>query len=251
MQSSDRYPEIDLLRTLAILGMIVYHTAFDLAMFYDFDIEVFTGPWRFLARTTAILFLLLVGISFAISWNKNLVGPERSGPTRFFVYKKYIKRGLILLAWGIGISLVTFIVDQETYVRFGILHLIGVAMILLPLFVHLRGLILPIGLGLILFSPWLERMHANTEMLLPLGIEPDYFASVDYFPLLPWFGVILIGLVAGQKFYIGDTRWREHSNLKALDSKLFTWPGRHSLMLYLIHQPIILLILTLLLGRPF
>src|SRR3989344_1356638 len=212
MSSSDRYPEIDMLRTLAILGMIVYHTVFDLAVFYDFDIEVFTGQWRFLARATAILFLLLVGISFAISWNKNLVGPERSGPTRFFVYKKYIKRGLILLAWGIAISLVTFVVDQDTYVRFGILHLIGLSMI-----------------------------------LLPLGIEPDYFASVDYFPLLPWFGVILIGLVAGQKFYIGNTRWRERYKLKAISYKL-TWPGRHSLMLYLIHQPIILLILTLLLG---
>ena len=239
MSSSDRYPEIDLLRTAAILGMIVYHTAFDLAIFYDVELEVFAGGWKFLARTTAIVFLMLVGISFAISWNRTPV------------FAKYLKRGLILIAWGIGISLVTFVVDQETYVRFGILHLIGVTMILLPLFVQLRGLVLPMGLGLILFSPWLERMHVDSELLLPLGVQPNFFTSVDYFPLLPWLGVILIGLVAGQKFYIRDTRWREHSNLKALDSKLFTWPGRHSLMLYLIHQPIILLILTLLLGRPF
>src|SRR3989338_3887024 len=132
-----RYSEIDLLRTMAILGMIVYHTAFDLAFFYDVDLNVFDGLWKLLARSVAILFLLLVGMSFAISWERTtktkmqdtrnnddvawFLPACRTG--RFLVsYQKYARRGLMILACAMIITAVTYVVDSSTYIRFGILH---------------------------------------------------------------------------------------------------------------------------------
>ncbi|MEK7590603.1 MAG: heparan-alpha-glucosaminide N-acetyltransferase [Patescibacteria group bacterium] len=239
-----RYPEIDLLRTIAILGMVVYHTAFDLSVFYGWEIAVFSGGWKLLARLTAILFLLLVGASFALSYEKtiNHVGQERSCPT-WFILKKYFVRGFILFSWGILISIVTFVVNPETYVRFGILHMIGLSTLLLPFLAPLRSGNFILGIMLTALGPTIGQLHADTSFLLPLGISPRFFSSVDYFPLIPWLGVILIGMSAGQMFYTGNLRWRPGS-FDAVPLFL-SWPGRRALWIYLLHQPVLIVLLSL------
>ena len=121
-----RYPELDLLRTGAILGMIIYHAAYDLTAFYGWNIDITHGEWKVFERVIAITFLLLVGISFAISYSRTK--PEQ-------VWTKFLKRGLIVFGCGLLVSLVTYFLDPPTYVRFGILHLIGLSLILLPFFV--------------------------------------------------------------------------------------------------------------------
>jgi len=93
-----RYPELDLLRTLAVVMMIVYHAAYDLETLYGWPIDVHGGGWWLLARATLTLFLLLVGVSFAISW-------DRSGKR----YRKYLRRGLGILACGLLVSFVTYL----------------------------------------------------------------------------------------------------------------------------------------------
>ena len=103
-----RRPEIDLLRTLAILMMVTYHTAYDLSAFFHVRIDPFSGGWKILQRSTAILFLLLVGVSFVLSYYKSEKRPS---------WEKYGKRGLVVLLCGMLASVVTFAVDPETYVR--------------------------------------------------------------------------------------------------------------------------------------
>jgi uncharacterized membrane protein len=233
-----RYPELDLLRTVAILGMVTYHAAYDLASFYGWQIDVFGGGWWWLERAIASLFLLLVGISFAVSAHR----------TPYTPYAKYLRRGLTLLAWGMAVSLATYLWMPQTYVRFGVLHLIGTSVLLLPLVAGLRERAILLGIFFLLLHAPLLHLRAASEWLLPIGIMPAHFATVDYFPLVPWFGVVLIGYGLGYFAYVRMRAWRTRLPTHNLPQAL-TWPGRHSLFLYLIHQPVILGILWLAMGR--
>ncbi len=238
MSMYKRYIEIDILRTIAIAGMVVYHTLYDLVTMYGLELDLFTGEWKLFARVTASLFLLLVGVSFAISWDKT----KKSLPLTL-AYHKYLRRGLLILAGGILISTVTYAVDPVTYVRFGILHLIGISILLLPFFARLKEGNAFIGIAIISLWTTVLQTTASGPLLLPLGVMPAGFESVDYFPMIPWFGVILLGFSSGYFLYVR----RAHAPVSVPPVlQWLTWPGRNSLIIYLIHQPIILGILYLL-----
>ncbi len=226
-----RFPELDLLRTVAILCMVVFHGAYDLAVFYDRDIQVFDTGWTLFARATACLFLLLVGVSFAISASRKETVPH--------LWKRQHNRFLILAAAAALISIVTYVADPETFVRFGILHLIALSMLLLPLCRRLKEASILLGIAVVLLGQWTHPTDSLAPTLsLVLGFPPAHFTTVDYFPLLPWFGVILMGYGLGHFLYVRSTTWRRH--LPDALPQSVTWPGRHSLLIYLLHQPILL-----------
>ncbi|MCF7844596.1 MAG: DUF1624 domain-containing protein [Kiritimatiellales bacterium] len=245
-----RFAEIDLLRTLAIIMMVVYHCAYDLAFFYDFNFDPLVGGWKLLQLSTAILFLLLVGISFVISWDRTtqarLPREVPQSGTKWGALFKYLKRGLTILALGMLITIVTYFWDPDTYIRFGILHLIGVSVILLPFFRRFREWNILIALPIIILGININHFSLLTihySLFLPFGFPPSNFISIDYFPLFPWFGVILIGLALGDFFYIRTKRIPKSTN-KFI--RLLSMPGKHTLVIYLVHQPIILCILSIL-----
>jgi uncharacterized membrane protein len=232
-----RIIEIDFLRTVAIVLMIIYHTAYDVTELYGWDIDIFDGWWRVLARGAAILFLSLVGISFSVSW-------KRTAPSR---RDRYFYRGGFLVACGLLVSTATYIADPDTYVRFGILHCIGVSMILLPFFMWLKEGSIPVGIFVMWIGRYAGHLSSSTSLLIPVGITPLHFRTVDYFPIFPWFGVILIGCGLGHFLYVRhsfgllrNTQW-VHWTL---------WPARHSLAIYLMHQPIILVGMRIIFGKP-
>lgn len=242
-----RYIEIDLLRTLAIILMIIFHIFFDLHAFYGLPIDPDTAPWLIVFGDIAKnLFLLLVGISFVISYDRQV----QRGATRKDIRRKFIPRGLRIIGYGIIITIVTYLFDAQTYVRFGILHLIGVSILLLPFFVRIRWNT-PVALICIALGPLVASQSVSTSLLLPFGLMYPGFMSIDYFPLFPWFGVVLIGLVVGRFVYI-DHQWRRAKPYSPSQHwvRWLSFPGRHSLFLYLIHQPIIMFILWILYGYP-
>lgn len=236
MTSLSRSDLIDALRTLAILCMVVFHIAYDLQHFYGWEIDVSAGFWKSLQLFTATLFLLLVGYSAVLSHQRRYVDPSS-------MLQQWIDQRTRLLWIGgsaLLVSIVTYIIDPLTFVRFGILHLIAVATILTPLIYPLKHDAIALGGFFLLFQSITEKMHLHTSLFLPLGITPPIFHTVDYFPLIPWFGVICIGM--GLAHVIAPPR----INLP----RMLTWPGRHALILYLIHQPVIMMLLTLILGMP-
>lgn len=238
--ANERYPEIDLLRSLAIGLMIVYHAAFDLSFFPTVPIDPFAGGWLALQRVTATLFLLLVGVSFAISFGRM----ERRGASVREVLWKYMQRSFGLLICAALVSAATFFVVGDQYVRFGALHLIAVAILLLPFLMPLKEWNVLLAAIVLLLGHRLSGVTVTTSLLLPLGLMPAGFASVDYLPLLPWLAPVLLGSALGNLLYNRGLLPRHLPQNRF--TALLSLPGRNSLLLYLAHQPVILALLWVL-----
>ena len=141
----DRLWEIDVLRGVAIVMMVIYHFLWDLHSLGGYDIALRTGFWSYWQIATASLFTGLVGLSLTLSYNR-----EREIHPTGSLWAKYIIRGLTVLTWGLVIGVVTFLaLGVGLYVRFGILHLIGLSIILAYPFLRFRWLNLVLGLSLI------------------------------------------------------------------------------------------------------
>jgi len=242
MDMGSRLWEIDLFRGIAILMMIVFHTVFDISFLGIAPVDVATGFWRYFAYVTASFFLLIVGVSLVISHARAV--QKLSG---FLLVKKYFLRGAGIFALGLLVTLGTWWYLHEGYVIFGILHLIGISIMLSPIFFRFGRLNLLLGLACIPVG-WIISGLGGPVFLLPLGILPPGFASVDYTPLFPWFGMVLIGMGLGESLYTGGVRQFTIRPLPDLMVVPFSFLGRHSLVIYLVHQPVIVLLLALVTG---
>lgn len=243
-----RIPEVDILRGIALLMMVVYHTAFDLNWLGIAPVPAGEGAWRCLALLTASLFAGIAGVSVTLQ-EANI---RARGGDIFAVCRVTTKRGLFILAVGILITVVTALLPSQWVIHFGILHLIGISVILAPLFIPLRSWNFPVAL-VILAAGVTATGTPGPAFLLPLGIHPASYSSPDYTPLLPWLGVVMLGSAAGSFLYPGGKRrysfkWSVPSWLSA-PCRLLGTAGRHTLLIYVLHQPMIVIVLLLLTGQ--
>jgi uncharacterized membrane protein len=157
---------------------------------------------------------------------------------------KYILRGFYIFGLGMIITLASWLYLKEGYIIFGVLHCIGISIILAYPFLQFNYQNLIIGIFLIFFGVVLKQFTFNFYWLIWLGFTPATFYTIDYFPLLPWFGVVLIGIFLGNIFY---KNYKRKFNLEDLSIykfiAIFCFLGRHSLIIYLLHQPIIIFII--------
>lgn len=239
-----RFSELDAFRGIAILMMVLFHLIFDLSFFSLYPVDIQQGFWRYFGYTTASFFISVAGVAVMIRSSR--LSPDSSG-INFF--SPFMKRGMFLIAVGFGITLVTYIFLQgQGYVIFGILHLIGVSTILAPFFFRIGKFGVIPGILLIIIG-WVVPLPLGPFWLIWVGVHPAGFYSVDYTPLIPWFGVFLIGMAAGSWIYPGGKRSFQISERVTRKLRILTLPGRHSLVIYLIHQPVLLLILGALTGK--
>lgn len=218
---SKRIWEIDFLRGIALILMMLFHLLYDLYTFYNVNIPYWNSFWDFEGTLSAALFMILAGISSTFSKN-NLI------------------RGFRVFLVGMGLTLGTFIFMPSEYIRFGILHMLGISMILYHFIKNVPHIFYFITSSIVIFLAYLSnRMNTNTWVFIPFGITKDDFVSLDYYPLLPWFGVFLIGILIGKIIY------KEKKSIlqKSYRKDFLSFLGRHSLIVYLIHQPIFLLLL--------
>jgi uncharacterized membrane protein len=232
--------EIDALRGVAIVMMIIFHLMWDLWFFGLLPhVVLYAGFWKYFQRTTAITFLLLVGVSLTISYRHALVGQPASAR----LSPKFLWRGLRIFALGLGLSVVVW-VAQMGYVHFGILHLIGASIVLAyPL---LRFCWLNLALWALLFwaGGWVQTLRVDFTWFVWLGLQPVGYAPNDYFPLVPWFGVVLLGVFLGNTFFPANQRLIRLPHVAGFPLlRLLQFLGRHSLLIYLIHQPLLIALL--------
>jgi len=242
-ESHQRFIELDILRGFAILFMIILHLFWDLDYFSIFPLN---ENFYSLNIIVPVIFFLLVGICQAVNNNKYRTQPKR-------MYVRTIQRGLWILNLGMLFTLLTAVFLPEKPILFGVLHCIGCCIIFSTLLLRftstnviLASLIIVSGLALGLFY----TTENPTMVELAAGIHESNVAAhtIDYFPILPWFGVCLLGITLGNILYKDNKRRFPFPDLsKFKPTKLFSWLGQHSLAIYLVHQPLIAGCLTLVL----
>ena len=239
-----RFWEVDSLRGLAVLLMITYHFLFDLTFFGVFYVDVYSGFLWVFARITASTFIFLMGVSLTLSNSR----AEQSGEfIHGGLFKKYLKRGLKIFLLGIFITIVTWIFIPEEFIIFGVLHFIGISIILAYPFIKRKYTNLVLGISIIIVGIYLGTYTFNFSWLMWLGFIPNTLQTVDYFPLFPWFGIVLLGLFFGSLFYKNYQRQFKIPDLsRTYVIRCFSFLGRNSLIIYLIHQPILIIVLYLL-----
>ncbi|MFC7420329.1 heparan-alpha-glucosaminide N-acetyltransferase [Iodobacter arcticus] len=221
MPSKVRSPLPDLLRGIAVVLMVFFHFCFDLAYFGQLAVRTDTDPeWVALRTLIVTLFAAVAGFS---------AGTQPS-----------IRRQIKLLACAGAATLGSWFIFPHAIIWFGVLHFFFVAGLLAPFFVKKTGLSIALGLACIALGNYLQAPLFNHPALAWLGMMTYKPITEDYVPLLPWFGVVLLG-VAAQSLI--PANWLNTGAAKSLAP--VRWLGRHSLLIYLLHQPVLFTILGL------
>jgi len=233
---SARFWELDAARGVAILLMVAFHLVYDLVMFGFLPPEPFDGKWRPASSVIVVQFVTYSGIALALVHQR---GRRRHSAAE--MRSRHLSRGLKLIGWGLVITVATWLYFRQPVVVFGILQLIGTATIVASLFLDWGKRALVPGLLLVVAGVYLTTITPANPALAWLGVgEPPPY-QVDFFPFLPWIGVMILGTVAGRWLYPGgEPRFRlpDWSGRPLL--RPLIWLGAHSLPVYLGHQPILL-----------
>ncbi len=232
-----RFWEIDFFRGVAIVLMVVYHLFYDMRSLGILELDVNSGVLLMIGRSASMTFIFLVGLSLTLSYSRARYCTNGSRS----LFPKYVRRGAAIFSWGIVITLVTGILLPRGTIFFGILHLIGVSIILAYPFLKFQLKPMFVGLAILFIGSFAEGAYVDFPWLLWLGIRPYGFYSIDYVPLIPWFGLVLLGVSAGNILYRG---YRRQFRIRDLENnplvKMFGLMGRKSLFIYLVHQPLII-----------
>lgn len=229
-QTAGRVAALDLARAGALVAMAVFHFVFDLALFGFIAPDTAMQPgWRWLAYLTAGSFLFLAGVSL---WLAHGAVIRWSG---------FWRRFAMLVAAACAISLATMIAMPDAFIFFGILHAIAAASLLGLAVRRLPALALIALAIIVLVLPQMTRFaFFDPPWLWWTGLQATGIRSVDYVPLFPWLAPFLLGLACAKlmtraALWDGLMRWHPPSRMAAL-----LWAGRNSLLVYLIHQPILI-----------
>ena len=230
-----RYALLDELRGLDLISMMLFHVCWDLVFLFDMNMGWYAGtPGRLWQQAICWVFILLSG--FCAPFGRHM-----------------LRRGVTVFAAGALVTAVTLVFMPEGRVIFGVLTFLGTAMLLTGVLEPLLKKIPPaagLAVSAVLFAltyhldeRWLgfgglrlalpDAWYANYFTAF-FGFLPFDFYSTDYFALLPWLFLFWAG------YYLHKAVGRRRMEpLRRSVCPALGWMGRHSLLLYLLHQPVI------------
>jgi uncharacterized membrane protein len=177
----------------------------------------------YLGKVAGSLFIIVAGISSSIT-------------------KSNIKRAIKILVLALVITVFTHLYNANMGIKFGILHFLGTSILTTPLMSRLKGYqLVSLGTIVIAITAYISGITLNHDYFFLVGITTNSFVSSDFYPLVPWYGLFLYGLAVGKYFY----KSRKSMVTYHPKENILTKAGRRTLVIYLIHQPIILVILEL------
>ena len=214
--------ELDFLKGIALVFMVWDHIVYDLYGFFGLDLSGLGFFKEGIGFISAIIFMTTCGISLTLG-------------------KHNIKHGIIVFGVAMGLTAFTFVFDKitnsDSIILFGILHLLGLSMLIghfakkLPVFVLAVFSVIIFTLGI-----YFSGLTVSSKILFPFGLTYFGFYSSDYHPLFPNLAYIFFGII------IGKTIYKEKKSLFGFEPKksLMCFLGRHTLVFYLAHQPLLM-----------
>ena len=229
-----RIDAVDIVRGVAISGVVLFHIVWDLEFTGIISGVAFHPIWLGFGRILAGTFMFLVGYSLVLAHPKGVV---KRGP--------FLRRLSIISAAALAITLVTFFAFPTSFIFFGILHSIAIASLLGIVFLKTPAIVsMVMGILVLALPQYLQIDAFNSRWLAWIGLYSSPPISNDFVPVFPWFGLTLLGIFFAKTVRHLDlkTHSRRFTNLGNLRNPLI-WAGRRTLPIYLLHQPVLLLII--------
>lgn len=225
--SLTRWPIIDALRGITVIAMIGFHFTWDLGFFQMIDYDIsFTPEGRVLSHLIAGIFLFLVGVSLTLAHRKELNA------------RAFLKRFFKIAGAAALVSLGTFFATPEEWIFFGVLHCIALSSLLALLLLRAPLIIVFFVAVFAISAPgFIETPFFDRPDMFWLGLNKILPRTNDYVPLLPWFGVVLIGIVTARLILAREVLV---ALLARPSFKPLTLIGRYALPIYLLHQPVLM-----------
>jgi uncharacterized membrane protein len=233
-----RYEKLDILRGIAIVLMVLFHLNYILVHIFWIDSLNFSSIfWLFIGKIWALLFIIISGISFFLA--------EKKYDNK--IVKKYLKYAFFLWIISLCISFFTYFFLPSQIILFGILHFFSLSFLLILFFRRLRYFNFLFGICIMVF-PLFFSMRTSLHYLFFLGFLPSWFYSADFYPIFPYFWVFLFSYASAiflsKKEFLETIFWWKY-RWKIISFLKFIW--KNSLLIYLIHPPLIIGIIYLIL----
>ena len=242
-KTKERYHLLDTIRGITLISMIAYHASWDLVYIAGVNWHWYMSRQAFYwQQSICWTFILLSGFCMVFS-------------------RHWLKRGLTVFAGGALVTLVTLAVLPQDRVVFGVLTFLGTAMLLAGALEGVLDRIPPaagVAASALLFALCrnINRGYlgfGRIRLMLPgtlyrnlltafFGFPAPEFFSTDYFSLLPWIFLFFCGCFAGRLAL--KKGWLKHPCMY-YNIPVLSLPGRHSLLIYLVHQPVIYLVFAI------
>ena len=228
--SGKRLVALDLARSLALLGMVVFHFTFDLEMFGHLEPgTTVNGAWAIFARVVAGSFLFLSGVSLWLAHGRGIRWPA------------FWRRFVMVGGAAAAVTLATYVAVPQAFIFYGILHAIAVGSLVGLAFLRLPAVVtLAAAVGVLAVNQSVASDAFNGPWLVWTGLGSRAPWALDFVPPFPWLAAVLAGIgVARLLGLVGFWDWLGRFQGGAGLARL-AWPGRHSLAIYLLHQPVLI-----------
>lgn len=224
--SKNRIWELDFVKGVAIILVVIIHTIVFINDYSHVFIAFTPFTW-FVKRRMGAIFVLISGICTALST------------------KNTFKRGLVVFGCGMLISVLRLILYKQTgnpydLTFWGVLHLIGLCMMLYPIVKHIPNALLGIlAVAIIVYGYYLNELEFTTNpYLFPLGLTTLNFDEWDWFPVFPHLGWFMLGVWIRRTLYKNNQSLIPSLSEKIPVINFFCWCGKKSLLIFMIHQPV-------------
>ena len=243
-----RFIEIDILKGIAVLCMIIFHFFYFPNQYGFKEIEYNTRTLKIIAKIAQVIFITCVGINLVLSFNNSKDKNEYQ--------KKQIKRIIIFAFYALLMTIFTYMIFNDKFVKFGILHFIALSSLLLFMFVDnllLIGIIMIIVVILYImniFSP--ESFYILPEKLAFIsGFYNFKYTAIDHFSIIPWILLICIGILIGHYIIKKDDYKSPEFLIQNQLSQYLKKIGKYSLEIYAIHWVVLYFVFCIIYSKYF